>query len=80
MLLNVFACFCNISFVFLHVYAFMRLCVALPLRHALAPCMVHGIGVHVMHHIIVMFIIMLIMFIVVHHHVHHHVHRSLIDH
>jgi hypothetical protein len=38
------------------------------LWHALAPCMVHGIGMHVMHHIIiVMFIIMLIMFIVDHH-------------
>lgn len=51
--LNVFACFCNISFVFMHFYAFVRLCVVLPLRHALAPCMVHGIGMHVMHHIII---------------------------
>lgn len=49
-----FACFCNISFVFMHFYAFMRLCVVLPLWHALAPCMVHGIGMHVMHHIIIM--------------------------
>ena len=32
----------------------------LPLYHALAPCMVHGIGMHVMHHIIIMFIIMFI--------------------
>nr|DAK21396.1 MAG TPA: hypothetical protein [Caudoviricetes sp.] len=46
----------------------------LPLRHALAPCMVCGIGMHVMHHIIVvvfiMMFIMLIMFIVDYHDVH----------
>lgn len=77
MLLNIFAFFCNISFVFC---IFMQLCImryALPLYHALAPCMVHGIGmhvIHVIHHmIIVMFIIMFIMFIIDH----HHVHRSL---
>ena len=52
--LNVFAYFCNISFVFMHFYAFVRLCAVLPLRHALAPCMVHGIGMHVMRCIIVM--------------------------
>lgn len=68
--LNVFACFCNISFVFMHFCAFMCSCVVLPLWHALAPCMVHGIGMHVMHHviivvIIVMFIIMLIMFVMI---------------
>lgn len=75
--LNFFACFCNISFVFMHFCAFVRLCVALALWHALAPCMVHGIGMHVMHHIIIsMFIIMLIMFIIDHVD-HHDVHRSL---
>ena len=51
--LNIFAFFCNISFVFMHFYAFVRLCVVLPLWHALAPCVVHGIGMHVMHHIII---------------------------
>ena len=57
---------------------FMRLCVCalrVALWHALAPCMVHGIGAHVMHvmyhMIIMMFIIMLIMFIIDHLHVHH---------
>lgn len=81
MLLNVFACFCNISFVFMHFCAFVR-CV-LPLWHALAPCMVHGIGMHVMHHIIVVIIIMfiiimfvIIMFVII---VDHHVRSSLID-
>lgn len=62
--LNIFACFCNISFVFC---VFMHLCVY-ALRVAfvpcVAPCMVHGIGMHVMHHIIIiMFIMMFIMFI-----------------
>nr|DAV47428.1 MAG TPA: Kti11, Kti13 transfer, tRNA modification, Complex [Caudoviricetes sp.] len=72
---------------FLHVFVtfllflciFMRLCVCalrVALWHALAPCMVHGIGMHVMHHIIMcssscsscssLIIID-----------HHHVHRSL---
>lgn len=35
---------------------FMHLCVyalRVALWHALAPCMVHGIGMHVMHHIII---------------------------
>jgi hypothetical protein len=49
----------------------MHLCVCalrVALWHALAPCVVHGIGMHVMHHIIiVMFIIMLIMLIIDHH-------------
>lgn len=74
--LNVFACFCNISFVFMH---FVRLCVcALPLWHALAPCMVHGIGMHVMHHIIVvMFVIMFMMFIMMMIIDRHDIHRSL---
>lgn len=52
------------------VCAFVR-CV-LPLYHALhhAWCVVHGIGMHVMHHIIVVvIIIMFIMFIIDHHHV-----------
>ena len=54
----------------------MRLCVRalrVALWHALAPCMVHGIGMHVMHHIIIsMFIIMfIIMMIIDHHHVRH---------
>ena len=67
----------------MHFYAFMRLCVVLPLYHALAPCVVHGIGVHVMHHIIIVVIIMMfmmfmmfIMMIIDHHDVYH----SLIDH
>lgn len=74
---------------FLHVFVtfllflciFVRLCVVLPLRHALAPCMAHGIGMHVMHHIvIVVFIIMLIMFIMMMID-RHDVHRSLfVDH
>ena len=51
--LHIFACFCNISFVFMHFYAFMHSCVALPLRHALAPCVVRGVGMHVMHRIII---------------------------
>lgn len=73
--LNIFACFCNISFVFC---VFMHLCVRalrVALWHALAPCMVHGISMHVVYHIIVvnmmMFIIMFIMMIIDHHHVHH---------
>ena len=61
----------------MHFYVFVRLCVVLPLWHALAPCMVHGIGMHVMHHIIVMFIIMFIVFIIMMIIDHHHVHRSL---
>ena len=65
--LNIFACFCNISFVFMHFYAFVHSCVVLPLWHALAPCMVHGIGMHVMHHIII--VMFIIMFIIIDHHV-----------
>ena len=49
----------------------------LPLRHALAPCMVHGIGMHVMHHIIIVVIIIMLIMLIVDHHVHHHVHCSL---
>gem|GEM_PF-6082679 len=62
----------------------MRLCVVrcvLPLHHALAPCMVHGIGMHVMHHIIiVMFIIMFMMFIIMMMIDRHRVHHSLFNH
>ena len=59
----------------------MHLCVyalRVALWHALAPCMAHGIGMHVMHHIIVVIImfIMFIMFMIVDH---HHVRSSLID-
>lgn len=50
--LNIFACFVTFL-LFLHVYAIMHYVCALPLHHALAPCMVHAIGMHVMHHIIV---------------------------
>ena len=57
--------------------AFVRLCVVLPLWHALALCVVHGIGMHVMHHIVIMFIIMFIMFIMMMIIDHHHVHHSL---
>lgn len=48
-----FAYFCNISFVFyivLYVYA-LWLCVAFVA--CVAPCTTHGIGMHVMHHIII---------------------------
>ena len=54
----------------------------LPLWHALAPCMVHGIGMHVMHVMHVMhhmIIIMFIMFIVIMIVDHHHVRSLLID-
>ena len=77
--LHIFAYFCNISFVFYivsYVYA-LWLCVAF--MACVAPCMVHGIGMHVMHHIIIdVFIIMFIMFImfIVDH---HHVRCSLIN-
>ena len=49
----------------------------LPLYHALAPCMVHGIGMHVMHDIIIDVFIMFMMFIMMMIVDHHHVHRSL---
>ena len=62
---------------------FMHLCVyalRVALWHALAPCMVHGIGVHVMHHIIVVvIIIMLIMFIMIMIVDRHHVRSSFIN-
>lgn len=74
---------------FLHVFVtfllllcfFMRLCycaLRVALWHALAPCMVHGIGMHVAHHIVVVFIIMFIMFIIVKIIDHHHVRSSFI--
>lgn len=75
-LLNFFACFCNISFVFMHFYAFMRLCVAC----CLVACVgtVHGAwywyACHACHHrhmIIMMFIVFIMMMINDHHHVHH---------
>lgn len=59
----------------------MRLCVCalrVALWHALAPCMVHGIGMHVMHHIIIMMFIMFIIIMFVMIIDHHHVHRSLL--
>ena len=71
---------------FLHVFVtfllflciFVRLCVVLPLWHALAPCMVHGIGMHVMHHIIIsMFILMFMMFMIMMIIDHRDVRRSL---
>lgn len=64
--------------IFLHVFVtfllflciFMHLCVCalcVAFVACVAPCMVHGIGMHVMHHIIIdVFIIMFIMFIVDH--------------
>lgn len=66
--LHIFACFCNISFVFMHFYAFMHCALCVAFVPCVAPCMVHGIGMHVMHHIIIdVFIIMFIMFIIDHH-------------
>lgn len=61
-----FALFC----MFMHYV----LCVAF--APCVAPCMVHGIGMHVMHHIIIvviiiMFIIIMMIMIIDHHHVHH---------
>jgi hypothetical protein len=51
----------------------------LPLWHALALCVVHGIGVHVMHHvIIVVFIIMFVVFIIMMIIDHYDVRRSLL--
>ena len=65
--LHVFACFCNISFVFVYFYAFVRLCVAC--------CLVVCVGTmrgawywyacHASHHHH-MFVVMLIVFIVDH--------------
>lgn len=60
--LNIFACFCNISFVFMHFCAFVRLCVAC----CLVACVgtMHGAwywyACHASHHhhmIIIMFIV-----------------------
>ena len=70
-LLNVFACFCNISFVFMHFCAFVR-CVAF----VVCVGTVHGAwywrACHASHHhhMFIMFIMFIIMFIVDHHHVH----------
>ena len=68
--LNIFACFCNISFVFMYFYAFVCSALCVAFTPCVAPCMVHGIGMHVMHvmhhMIIIMFIIMFIMFIIDH--------------
>lgn len=63
--LNIFACFCNISFVFLHVYAIVHYVLRVAFVPCVAPCMVHGIGMHVMH---VMHHMIIIMFIIVDHH------------
>ena len=51
---------------------FMHYALRVAFVPCVAPCMVHGIGMHVMHHIIIIdvFIIMFIMFIIDHHHVH----------
>jgi Kef-type K+ transport system membrane component KefB len=80
--LHVFACFCNISFVFMHFYAFMRLCVVL----AFVACVgtMHGAwywyACHASHHhhMFVIMFIMFIMFIMMMIIDHHHVHCSLI--
>lgn len=66
--LHIFAYFCNISFVFALFCMFMHCVLCVAFVPCVAPCMVHGIGMHVMHHIIVdVFIIMFIMFIIDHH-------------
>lgn len=75
--LNFFACFCNISFVFMHFCAFVRLCVAC----CLVACVgtMHGAwywyACHASHHrhhmIIIMFIIIMFVMMIDHHHVHH---------
>jgi hypothetical protein len=73
--LNIFACFCNISFVFMHFYAFVRSCVAV----AFVACVgtVRGAwywyACHASHHhhvFIIMFIMFIIMMIIDHHDVH----------
>lgn len=65
--LHIFACFCNISFVFALFCMFMHCALCVAFVACVAPCMVHGIGMHVMHHIIIdVFIIMFIMFIIDH--------------
>lgn len=66
--LHIFACFCNISFVFMYFYAFVRLCVVCCL--CTMRCTMHGAwywyACHASHHHHV-FIIMFIMFIIDHH-------------
>ena len=65
MFLHVFVTFLLFLCIFMHLCV-CALCVAFV--PCVAPCMVHGIGMHVMHHIIIdVFIIMFIMFIVDHH-------------
>lgn len=72
--LRIFACFCNISFVFMHFCAFVRLCVAC----CLVACVgtMHGAwywyACHASHHhrvFIIMFIMFIIMMIIDHHYV-----------
>lgn len=75
--LHIFAYFCNISLFFALFCMFMHCVLCVAFVPCVAPCMVHGIGMHVMHHIIIMcssscsscssLIII----------DHHHVHRSL---
>lgn len=78
--LHIFAYFCNISFVFIHFYAFVRLCVVCCL--CTMRCTMRGAwywyACHASHHhhMIIMFIIIMMIMIVDH----HRVHRSLIDH
>jgi len=60
-----FACFCNISFVFMHFYAFVRLCVVCCL--CTMRCTMHGAwywhACHASHH----HHVFIIMFIIDHH-------------
>jgi len=79
--LNIFACFCNISFVFMHFCVFV--CCAL--RVAFVACVgtMHSAwywyACHASHHrhMIIMLFIMLIMLIIVDHH--HVLHSLFID-
>lgn len=64
MFLHVFVTF----LLFLHCFVCLCIVRCVAFVACVAPCMVHGIGMHVMHHIIIdVFIIMFIMFIVDHH-------------
>lgn len=63
--LNVFAFFVTFL-LFLCIFVHLCYCaLRVALWHALAPCMVHGIGMHVMHVIIVVIIIMFIVFVMI---------------
>nr|DAR67712.1 MAG TPA: hypothetical protein [Caudoviricetes sp.] len=63
--LRFFACFCNILLFFALFCMFMHCALCVAFVACVAPCMVHGIGMHVMHHIIID--VFIIMFIIDHH-------------